>query len=77
MKLSIAQAELQACEAHLAQHEKELEEKRVEVVRDLFGGRIRVSGVCGEVWVQVGRGELGLGAFTFPLPFRIPIFTYY
>jgi hypothetical protein len=45
----------------------------VEVVRDLLGGRIRALGVCGEVWVEVGRSELGWGAFTFPLP----IFTYH
>ncbi|KAF8151813.1 hypothetical protein B0H34DRAFT_624081, partial [Crassisporium funariophilum] len=46
-KLAAAQSELQACEAHLAAKERELEVKRAVAVRDGLGARARAMIDCG------------------------------
>lgn len=57
-KLAAAQTELQACEAHLAAKERELELIRVTTIRD--GLRIRCSALveCGRVWLEMGKEGL-------------------
>ncbi|KAK7047813.1 hypothetical protein VNI00_006141 [Paramarasmius palmivorus] len=54
-KLQSAQAELQACEAHLALKEKELEVKRTTAVREGLRVRFRALADCGWRWTQVGK----------------------
>lgn len=54
-KLSTAQAELQACEAHLATRERDLDEKRLRAIRTGLGGRCRALVECAWVWGEVGR----------------------
>jgi hypothetical protein len=58
VKLSHAQTELQACEAHLAFKEQELERIRVEAV---FGGlqrRCKALVGCGWMWGEKGKEAL-------------------
>ncbi|THU96049.1 hypothetical protein K435DRAFT_665193 [Dendrothele bispora CBS 962.96] len=54
-KLQAAQAELQACEAHLAIKEAELERLRVGAVTDGLRVRFRALAECGARWVEVGK----------------------
>lgn len=54
-KLSLAQAELQACEVHLAARERELDEKRALVVGEGLSMRCRALVECGWVWGEMGR----------------------
>jgi hypothetical protein len=75
-KLTAAQAELQACEAHLAQRERELDEKRISAVRVGLGARCQALVECGWAWGEMGREALrvlegfGLGGgWSFFLPF--------
>ncbi|PPQ68991.1 hypothetical protein CVT26_001925, partial [Gymnopilus dilepis] len=56
--LAAAQAELQACENHLATKERELALKRCATVRDGLGLRIRALMECGWVWAEVGKQAL-------------------
>ncbi|KAF9478744.1 hypothetical protein BDN70DRAFT_986054 [Pholiota conissans] len=57
-KLAAAQSELQACEAHLAAKERELEAKRNSAIRDGLGTRIRAMIDCGWAWHELGKGAL-------------------
>jgi hypothetical protein len=57
-KLSAAQAELQACETHLAAKEKELDERRVSAVRRGLEARCRAMVECGWKWGEMGREGL-------------------
>ncbi|KAG6875237.1 hypothetical protein C0992_004644, partial [Termitomyces sp. T32_za158] len=57
-KLGAAQAELQACEATLAQKERALHHGRIEALRAGLGLRCRVLMECEWVWVQVGKSAL-------------------
>ncbi|SJL15822.1 uncharacterized protein ARMOST_19327 [Armillaria ostoyae] len=54
-KLQNAQAELQACEAHLAMKEKELDVKRFGAVRDGLAVRSKALTDCGWRWVEIGK----------------------
>ncbi|ESK83648.1 hypothetical protein Moror_2178 [Moniliophthora roreri MCA 2997] len=54
-KLQSAQAQLQACEAHLALKEKELDVKRTSAVREGLRLRFRALADCGWRWTQVGK----------------------
>ncbi|KAJ7054839.1 hypothetical protein C8F01DRAFT_1161524 [Mycena amicta] len=54
-KLVAAQTELQACEAHLAAKEAELEIRRSALVRDGLAGRCRALAECGAHWQEAGR----------------------
>ncbi|KAF8152185.1 hypothetical protein B0H34DRAFT_820924 [Crassisporium funariophilum] len=68
LSLSIAQhesrsppllpSELQACEAHLAAKERELEVKRSVAVRDGLGARARAMIDCGWAWGEIGQETL-------------------
>jgi hypothetical protein len=57
-KLSAAQAELQACETHLAAKEKELDERRVSAVRRGLEARCKAMVECGWKWGEMGREGL-------------------
>ncbi|KAF8151820.1 hypothetical protein B0H34DRAFT_664779 [Crassisporium funariophilum] len=57
-KLAAAQSELQACEAHLAAKERELEVKRSVAVRDGLGARARAMVDCGWAWGEIGQETL-------------------
>ncbi|KAF7329518.1 hypothetical protein MKEN_00214300 [Mycena kentingensis (nom. inval.)] len=54
-KLVAAQTELQACEAHLAAKEAELEVRRAALVREGLAGRCRALAECGARWQDAGR----------------------
>ncbi|KAJ3718591.1 hypothetical protein DFJ43DRAFT_1207341 [Lentinula guzmanii] len=54
-KLQTAQAELQACEAHLAKKELELDGKRSSAIRDGLRIRFRALGQCGWRWSEIGK----------------------
>ena len=57
-KLAQAQAELQACEEHLASKERELDARRITLARDGLGARCRALIDCGWVWGEMGRQGL-------------------
>ncbi|KAF8129960.1 hypothetical protein EV363DRAFT_1168159 [Boletus edulis] len=57
-KLAEAQAELQACEAHLAAKEHELDARRITLARDGLGARCRALIDCGWVWGEIGKQGL-------------------
>jgi DNA-binding PucR family transcriptional regulator len=57
-KLSAAQGELQACEAHLAAKEKELDERRISVVRRGLEARCKAMVECGWNWGEMGKEGL-------------------
>ncbi|KAH7868598.1 uncharacterized protein C8R40DRAFT_1061486 [Lentinula edodes] len=62
-KLHLAQAELQACEAHLARKEAELEHKRASVICGAFKLRFHALAECGWRWINIGKeGEVVLGS---------------
>lgn len=67
-KLNHAQAELQACEAHLAEKEKELEEIRETAIRRGLEKRCKALVSCGWSWGERGKQALraleGLGTKT-------------
>ncbi|KAJ3981242.1 hypothetical protein F5890DRAFT_1418030 [Lentinula detonsa] len=54
-KLQTAQAELQACEAHLAKKELELDGKRSSAIRDGLRIRFRALAQCGWRWTETGK----------------------
>ncbi|KAJ8091706.1 hypothetical protein PM082_020941 [Marasmius tenuissimus] len=54
-KLQAAQSELQACEAHLAIKEHELDVKRTGAVREGLQTRFHALSECGHRWAQVGK----------------------
>lgn len=57
-KLNTAQAELQACEAHLAEKERELDHMRADALRE--GLRVRCTAMveCGWAWGEMGKEGL-------------------
>lgn len=57
-KLAHVQAELQACESHLADKERELAVRRISVVREGLGARCRALIDCGWVWSKMGKQGL-------------------
>ncbi len=57
-RLGAAQAELQACEAHLAAKEKELDERRVFAVRRGLEARCKAMVECGWSWGEMGKEGL-------------------
>ena len=62
-RLAQAQAELQACEAHLVTKERELDARRISIARDGLGARCRALIDCGWVWGEMGKqGLKALGA---------------
>jgi hypothetical protein len=62
-RLAHAQAELQACEAHLVTKERELDARRISIARDGLGARCRALVDCGWVWGELGKqGLKALGA---------------
>lgn len=57
-KLGTAQAELQACESHLAAKERELDELRVSAMRRGLEGRCKAMVECGWAWGEMGKEGL-------------------
>ncbi|CAG8677845.1 4158_t:CDS:2, partial [Acaulospora colombiana] len=57
-KLNHAQAELQACEAHLALKEKELETTREEAIKRGLERRCKALVTCGWAWGERGKQAL-------------------
>ncbi|KAF8576735.1 hypothetical protein K439DRAFT_1418705 [Ramaria rubella] len=59
-KVTTAQAELQACEAHLADQERELERVRIHAIS--HGLKLRCDALvrCGWVWGEMGRRALSM-----------------
>ncbi|TEB35288.1 hypothetical protein FA13DRAFT_1811030 [Coprinellus micaceus] len=57
-KLAAAQSELQACETHLATKERELEVRRVQVIRDGLILRGRAMAETGRTWAQLGHDAI-------------------
>jgi hypothetical protein len=57
-KLGAAQAELQACETHLAAKERELDERRVYAVRRGLEARCKAMVECGWSWGEMGKEGL-------------------
>ncbi|KAI0260343.1 hypothetical protein BC834DRAFT_1044639 [Gloeopeniophorella convolvens] len=67
-KLGAAQAELQACEGHLAAKEKELDELRLTAVRRGLDARCKAMVECGWSWGEMGKeGLRALEAIDQPL----------
>ncbi|KAJ4490797.1 hypothetical protein J3R30DRAFT_3400058 [Lentinula aciculospora] len=61
-KMQAAQAELQACEAHLAKKELELDGKRSSAMRDGLRVRFHALAQCGWRWTEIGKEvEIVLG----------------
>lgn len=58
VKLSHAQAELQACEAHLALKEQDLERVRVRAVIGGLKRRCKALVECGWIWGEKGKEAL-------------------
>jgi len=57
-KLSAAQSELQACEAHLAAKERELDIRRAGAVKEGLDIRCKAMVECGWVWGEMGKEAL-------------------
>ncbi|CCL98012.1 uncharacterized protein FIBRA_00005 [Fibroporia radiculosa] len=57
-KLSAAQTELQACEAHLAMKEHELDNMRIAAIRTGLQERCRAMVECGWTWGELGKNGL-------------------
>ncbi|PCH34852.1 hypothetical protein WOLCODRAFT_125114, partial [Wolfiporia cocos MD-104 SS10] len=57
-KLSSAQTELQACEAHLAMKERELDSLRVSAVQSGLQARCKAMVECGWTWGEMGKEGL-------------------
>ncbi|KAI1793626.1 hypothetical protein LXA43DRAFT_197720 [Ganoderma leucocontextum] len=54
-KLSVAQAELQACEAHLAAKEQELSAFRAHTIKSGLEARCKAMVECGWAWGEMGK----------------------
>ncbi|KAI0072249.1 hypothetical protein K474DRAFT_1668058 [Panus rudis PR-1116 ss-1] len=68
-KLATAQTELQACEAHLAIKERELEEMRTRTIRIGLQVRCRAMVECGWAWGEMGKeGLRALDMIDIPMP---------
>ena len=59
-KISAAQTELQACESHLADNERELEKHRIHAIRQGLKLRCEALIQCGRVWGEMGRRALSM-----------------
>lgn len=57
-KLAAAQSELQACEAHLAAKERDLDIRRTAAIRDGLSLRCRAMVETGWVWGEMGKEAL-------------------
>ena len=57
-KVGAAQAELQACETHLAEKEKELDQLRVSTVQHGLEARCKAMVECGWNWGEMGKEGL-------------------
>ena len=57
-KMSAAQAELQACEAHLAAREQELNAFRTNTIRSGLHARCKAMVECGWAWGEMGKEGL-------------------
>lgn len=57
-KMNSAQAELQACEAHLAAKEKELDILRADTIRNGLQARCQAMVECGWTWGEMGKEAL-------------------
>jgi hypothetical protein len=57
-KLNHAQAELRACEAHLAEKEKELEDIREKAIKRGLERRCKALVACGWTWGERGKQAL-------------------
>ena len=57
-KLAGAQSELQACEAHLAEKERELDVMRLAAVRSGLSTRCKALVECGWAWGEMGKEGL-------------------
>ena len=57
-KLAAAQSELQACEAHLATKERELDMMRTQAVRTGLQARCKALVECGWQWGEMGKEGL-------------------
>ena len=57
-KLAAAQSELQACEAHLASKERELDALRTHAVRTGLQARCKALVECGWQWGEMGKEGL-------------------
>ena len=53
--MSAAQAELQACEAHLAAREQELNAFRTNTIRSGLHARCKAMVECGWAWGEMGK----------------------
>ena len=68
-KLAAAQGELQACEAHLATKERELDVMRTAAVRSGLAARCKALVECGWTWGEMGKeGLRALETLDAPLP---------
>ena len=54
-KLTLAQSELQACEAHLAERERELADLRANVIHRGLLNRCQALMDCGTSWNEMGK----------------------
>ncbi|PPQ76376.1 hypothetical protein CVT24_008810, partial [Panaeolus cyanescens] len=54
-KLAAAQAELHACETHLAAKEHELAVRRCTALKEGLGARMRAMAECGWAWSEIGK----------------------
>lgn len=59
-KITAAQAELQACESHLAENERDLEKHRIHAIRQGLKLRCEALVHCGWVWGEMGRRALSM-----------------
>ncbi len=84
-KLSVAQGELQACEAHLAAKEQELSAFRAHTIRSGLEARCKAMVECGWAWGEMGKEGMralegldtanGHGASHFRFTVHIPVST--
>lgn len=86
-KMSTAQAELQACEAHLAAKEQELHAFRAHTIRSGLQARCKAMVGCGWAWGEMGKEGIraletldmnghGMSYFCFTLPSPSQYCTY-
>ncbi|KAF8509481.1 hypothetical protein JB92DRAFT_2946120 [Gautieria morchelliformis] len=59
-KITVAQTELQACESHLAESERELERHRLLAIGQGLKLRCEALVQCGRVWGEMGRRALSM-----------------
>lgn len=59
-KVTVAQSELQACELHLAEAERALEQHRIKAIKQGLKLRCEALVQCGWVWGDMGRRALSM-----------------